>query len=109
MPEETKKPTDYSKLIAACKRKFSIEIGSHTVPVYTYKGLEDDHDAKGMAVMFPEYAIILAAGLSKEDSRRTLLHEAFHIISEMYALDFPEQLVLLLEQSVFQVIRQRRL
>lgn len=81
----------------------TLEIGSHRVPVYLGETMEA-YKAYGLAILSPEYFIVLDKSLSLTQRRRTLLHEVMEVVNDVFDLGLTETGIRCMEQGVFQAL-----
>lgn len=81
----------------------TLDIGSHRVPVYLADLLEP-HRAYGLAVLVPEYFIVIERSLSVRQRKRTLLHEVMEVVNDIFDLQLNETGIRCMEQGVSQAL-----
>jgi hypothetical protein len=84
----------------------NISIGSHTVPVWTVD--LTDASVYGCATDAPEPAIWLNSKQTKQQMNRTLVHEMFEVVNNVYDLGLSETQIRILEQTICQSFYVRR-
>lgn len=109
MTKGEKQLTALSRLKKKAEHVFDLEIASHTVPVYNSPDLVKSAGCWGVAILHPDYCIILDTACPKHQWRRTLLHEFLEVVNDIYHLNLNEQKIRVLEQSIWQLNRQKRI
>lgn len=99
---------DYTTLSALpdIKQLGTIAIGSHVVPVYAADMTEAG--VYGCATDEPEPAIWLNSKQTKKQMNRTLVHEMFEVVNNVYELALSETQIRILEQTICQSFYVRR-
>lgn len=82
-----------------------LDIGSQRVPVYLASNLLDDHEAFGLAVLSPEYFIVIDRSLSIAQRKRTLVHEVMEVVNDVFDLQLNETGIRCMEQGVCQALK----
>ena len=99
------------------KTLFEVEIGAEPVKVIEADGEymeglvvgDNEMGFYGYSVSFPEYTSYVNSDLQDRAKASTILHELLHNVSEIYGLGLNEAKVRVLEQSLVQILRNKKL
>lgn len=93
------------KRFANLRKWKQLDIGSHSVPVYLASNALSEFGAFGLAVLAPDYFIVIDQSLSTAQRKRTLVHEVMEVVNDVFDLQLNETGIRCMEQGVCQALK----